>query len=257
VAVWKTEVRKPITPVFDRRFVVEARLETYKSVEVAEVVVALVAVKRVSVDEAVETKPLLNSRVVEVAFSPLESFTNGKENPPAEATGQALLQSPAKQIVSEAKLVEVALVVVALVATNLVKVEDAVETKPLLNSRVVEVACSPELSAVNGQENPPAVATGQAVLQSPLRQRFVVAKLVVVAEVPVAFWKVKFWRVDDPVIKRFKNEDNPERTLSVPVRLAELERVCPLMSPELIAVAVREPMFASLAFNVVEVATSV
>ena len=41
------------------------------------VVLALVAVKEVRVEDAVETKPLLNSRVVEVAFSPVPNFTNG------------------------------------------------------------------------------------------------------------------------------------------------------------------------------------
>jgi hypothetical protein len=40
-------------------------------------VVALVAVNVVNVDEAVETKPLLNSIVVEVAFSPVANLTNG------------------------------------------------------------------------------------------------------------------------------------------------------------------------------------
>lgn len=44
---------------------------------VALVVVELVAVKVVRVEEAVETKPLLNSKVVEVAFSPVESLVKG------------------------------------------------------------------------------------------------------------------------------------------------------------------------------------
>ena len=47
-------------------------------------------------------------------------------------------------------MVEVPLVVVALVARKLESVEEAVEMKPLLNSRVVEVACSPVARVRNG-----------------------------------------------------------------------------------------------------------
>ena len=46
-------------------------------VVVPDVVVALVTMRSEAVEEAVETKPLLNSSVVEVAFSPVPSFTNG------------------------------------------------------------------------------------------------------------------------------------------------------------------------------------
>ena len=61
----KTESRALERPVMARLVVV------------AEVPVALVKEKVERVEEAVEMKPLLNSRVVEVAFSPVESFTNG------------------------------------------------------------------------------------------------------------------------------------------------------------------------------------
>ena len=53
-------------------------------------------------------------------------------------------------MVPEAKVVEVALVVVPFVAIKFKRVEEAVEMKPLLNSRVVEVACSPVLRVRNG-----------------------------------------------------------------------------------------------------------
>ena len=45
--------------------------------DVADVVVPCAAVNVVRVEEAVETKPLLNSRVVEVAFSPVPKVLNG------------------------------------------------------------------------------------------------------------------------------------------------------------------------------------
>jgi hypothetical protein len=62
---------------------------------------------------------------------------------------------------------------------KVVRVEEAVETKPLLNSRVVEVAFSPELRVLNGKAK--VEAAGKAVLQSPPRHRVPVERLVVVA----------------------------------------------------------------------------
>jgi hypothetical protein len=44
-------------------------------------------------------------------------------------------------------------------------------------------------------------AAGKLVLQSPLRQKLVVARLVVVAEVVVELVAVKFWRVVDALVK--------------------------------------------------------
>jgi hypothetical protein len=77
VKVAKSEVREPMMPVLARRSVVEALPETKRFVVVAEVPVALVNWKSVSVDEAVETKPLAKRMVVEVAFSPVPSLVKG------------------------------------------------------------------------------------------------------------------------------------------------------------------------------------
>ena len=68
--------------------------------------------KRVErVDEAVERKPFRKARVVEVACSFVESLENGKAKE-EDRVGQAVRQSPVKQRVEAARLVEVALVVV-------------------------------------------------------------------------------------------------------------------------------------------------
>ena len=52
-------------------------------------------------------------------------------------------------------------------------------------------------------------------------ERRVEKKFVVVAAVPVAFTKVKFWRVEEPVTKRFENETDEvemsEPTVSWPI----------------------------------------
>ena len=132
-----------------RKSVVDALVEMYKFVVVAEVPVAVEKLKSVSVEEAVDRNPFKNAKVVEVACSPVPSFVNaqGKPLPPE---GQELLQSPERQKVVAARLVEVALVVVALVAVKVVRVEEAVETNPALNSSVVEVAFSPVPNFKNG-----------------------------------------------------------------------------------------------------------
>ncbi len=57
-------------------------------------------------------------------------------------------------------------------------------------------------------------------------------KFVVVADVPVAFTKVKFWRVDEPFNRRFERFVRPPVAVRVPVKLAALVMVCPFMSPE-------------------------
>ncbi len=90
-----------------------------------------------------------------------------------------------------------------------------------------------------------AVLSTQAVRQSPPIQRLVklprVAKrLVVVAAVPVAFTKVKFWRVDEPVSNRFESVVRPLVTLSVPVKEAALEIVWLLIAPEVMSPVLRE-----------------
>ena len=56
---------------------VTERFALEKLVEVALVVVALVAMNEDSVEEAIDINPLRNSRVVEVACSPVPNFTNG------------------------------------------------------------------------------------------------------------------------------------------------------------------------------------
>jgi hypothetical protein len=108
---------EPIVVVFKIAFETD---ETARLVVVAWEVVAFVAVNVVIVDEAVDTKPLLNSRVVDVAFSPVPRVLNGKAKVPA--VGQVVRQSPARQIVPEAKVVEVALVVVLFAAVKFCKV---------------------------------------------------------------------------------------------------------------------------------------
>ena len=50
-------------------------------------------------------------------------------------------------------------------------------------------------------------------------------RLVVVAEVPVAFIKVKFCRVEEPVSKRFERVVSPPVAVRVPVKLAAEEMV--------------------------------
>jgi len=85
---------------------------------------------------------------------------------------------------------------------------------------------------------------------APVKKRFVldavVAKrLVVVAFVVVELSPVKFWRVEEPVTRRFESVERPPvavrvvPTLREPVRLAALEIVWPLMRPE---VMVPEPI---------------
>ena len=56
-----------------------------------------------------------------------------------------------------------------------------------------------------------------ALVESKLLVRFDIAKLVVVADVPVAFWKVKFWRVEEAVARK----DGDERISDANVRFAE------------------------------------
>jgi hypothetical protein len=47
----------------------------------------------------------------------------------------------------------------------------------------------------------------------------VAKKLVVVAEVPVALTKVKFWRVEEPVNRRFERVVRPPLNVLVPVKV--------------------------------------
>jgi hypothetical protein len=66
-------------------------------------------------------------------------------------------------------------------------------------------------------------------------------KLVVVALVPVALIKVKFWSVDDPVTSKFESVVKPPVAVMVPVKLAAEEMVWLLIAPDVMAPVVREP----------------
>jgi len=77
-------------------------------------------------------------------------------------------------------------------------------------------------------------------------------RLVVVAEVPVALMKVKFWRVEEPVVRRLERVVRPPVTLSVPVKLAEEEIVWSLIRPEVIGPAVRVPMLPEVEKRLVD-----
>src|SRR3989344_7814134 len=74
-----------------------------------------------------------------------------------------------------------------------------------------------------------------ALVESKLLVRFDIAKLVVVADVPVAFWKVKFWRVEEEVRRR----DGVVRTSDANVRFAESVNA-PLVAMNGMRVAVSE-----------------
>ena len=50
------------------------------------------------------------------------------------------------------------------------------------------------------------------VVEAAVKMALVANRLVVVAEVPVAFRKVKFWRVEEPVTKRLEKLAEPPNT---------------------------------------------
>jgi ribosomal protein L12E/L44/L45/RPP1/RPP2 len=81
-----------------------------------------------------------------------------------------------------------------------VKVVEAVDIRPLLNSTVVEVACSPVPRVLNGKAK--LRAAGQDVRQSPVRQIVPEANVVEVALVVVLFDAVKDWNVDEPITNK-------------------------------------------------------
>jgi hypothetical protein len=139
--------------VFAYKSVVDALLEMYKLVVVAEVPVALAKVNIVSVDDALDTKPLPKTRVVEVESSLVPSLVNGKAKL-IEKVGQALLQSPETQRLFVAKSDVVADVPVAVENKKLVRVEDAEDTNPLPKTRIVEVESSFVPSFTNGKSKP-------------------------------------------------------------------------------------------------------
>ena len=68
-------------------------------VVVADVPVALRKVKFWRVEEAFEIKPSWKTKVVEVAFSPVESVVQAKSSPPLPPLGHEVRQSDPRQIV--------------------------------------------------------------------------------------------------------------------------------------------------------------
>ena len=92
------------------------KLVVERPVVVAAVPVALVKLKVVSVEEALETKPAPKFMVVEVDCSPVPRVLNGYAK--VEAAGKAERQSVPIQRVLVARVVEVALVVVEFIAVK-------------------------------------------------------------------------------------------------------------------------------------------
>jgi len=78
---------------------------------------------------------------------------------------------------------------------------------------------------------------------------------VVVAWVPVALIKVKFWRVEEPVRRRFESVVRPLVTLRVPVKLAAEEMVWPFIKPEVMLAKVALPAVRAVAKRLVDEAT--
>ena len=89
--------------------------------------------------------------------------------------------------------------------------------KLLLSARRVEEAAL----AVVGQVLRQISDERQMVAKVPLVEK----RSVVVAEVPVALTKVTFWRVEEPVSKRFERVVKPPVAVRVPVKLAAEEMV--------------------------------
>ena len=79
-------------------------------------------------------------------------------------------------------------------------------------------------------------------------------KEVVVALVVVEFCAVKFWRVEEPVRRRFENLVRPAVAVTVPVKFEAGPIVWPFMRPEVMAVAKRLVVEAVVAKKFVVVA---
>ncbi len=87
-------------------------------------------VEPVKVEEAKERKPFWKERVVEVAFCPVPSVVQGKAKEEPLPVGQVVRHvSPVRQSVVAAKVVEVALVVVELVAVKFCRVVELIASK--------------------------------------------------------------------------------------------------------------------------------
>ena len=63
---------------------------------------------------------------------------------------------------------------------------------------------------------------------------------------------VKFWRVEEPVRRRFERVVRPAVAVRVPVKLAAEEMVWLLIKPEVIGPAVRVPMLPEVEKRLVE-----
>ena len=83
-------------------------------------------------------------------------------------------------------------------------------------------------------------------------EAFVENRLAVVADVPVAFVKMKFCSVEEPETRRFARVVKPDATFRVPVNAAADEIVWPLMRPDVIGPAVNVPMFPVVANRFVD-----
>jgi hypothetical protein len=149
-----------------------------------------------------------------------------------------------KRLVEEAvvakKLVVVAAVVVerVMLLKMLAPVKVFAPEKVLLSERRVEEADEPPQPTQEPTVRVPMLA---AVAARFVEEAVVAKKLVVVAEVPVALRKVKFWRVLEPVRRRFESVVNPPVAVRVPVKLAVDEIVWPLIKPEVMAPRVEFP----------------
>ncbi len=73
---------------------------------------------------------------------------------------------------------------------------------------------------------------------APVAVKFVAKRLVEVAAVPVALRKVTFWRVEEPVTRRFESVERPPVAVRAPLRVVAPEIVklpCPRIFPVVVA----------------------
>src|SRR3989338_5744133 len=97
--------------------------------------------------------------------------------------------------------------------------------------------CCPRHSGSGEVEIPTSVSEGPLTKSCATREK----KLVVVADVPVALLKVKFWRVEEAFIKRLPRVDKPvvvmELTESRPLASIERAAVVDVAVPATVVVA--------------------
>jgi len=213
------------------------------------------------------------------------------------------VRAVAKRLVEEAvvakKLVVVAFEEVELSAVKLRSVEEPdiskleSEVRPEVTFKVPVNEAAEEIvwPLIKPEVMAPVVSEPEEVMLPTLRvvaerlveEAVVAKKLVVVAEVPVAFTKVKFWRVveevtmrlvvvawpamvrpeevvpppmvEEAVTRRLERVVRPAVAVTVPVKLAADEIVCPLIVPEVILPKVALPTLSAVAKRLVEEAT--